>query len=66
MEALVIILISMLAIITFVAMAMIHKYNLMLNHEMQKKHELQYLCTQMFKENKELKEGNSLNQIILN
>ena len=50
----------MLAIITFGAMALIHKYSLMLNHEMQKKHELQYLCTQMFKENKELKEKNVL------
>jgi type II secretory pathway component PulJ len=60
METLVIVLISMIAIITFVAMAMIHKYSLMLTHEMQKKNELQSLCTQMFKENKELKERNVL------
>lgn len=58
MEALVIFLILMLAIITFGTMAMIHKFSHMLTNEIQKKHELQSLCTQMFKENKELKEKN--------
>ena len=58
METLVIVLIAMIATITFGAMAMIHKFSLMLTREIQKKHELQYLCTQMFKENKELKERN--------
>jgi len=60
METLVIVLIAMLAIITFVAMAMIHKYSLILTHELQKKHELQSLCTQLFNENKDLKERNLL------
>jgi|KBSSwiStaDraftv2_1062776.scaffolds.fasta_scaffold1605321_2 hypothetical protein len=60
METLVIVLITMLAIITFVAMAMIHKYSILLTHELQKKHELQSLCTQLFNENKDLKDRNLL------
>ena len=60
METLVIVLVAMIAIITFAAMAMIHKFSMMLTHEIQKKHELEYLCTQMFKENKELKDRNIL------
>jgi len=58
METLVIVLITMIVIIIFGAMAMIYKFSIMLTNEIQKKHELQCLCTQMFKENKELNEKN--------